>query len=213
MHATISYLSPLINISNPPLSSDDVEAGAGHGNDQVLTNVQELNPESSYEEESNEYDSELLDEQSVDVPGKRKVCFYVFYFGCVVLYLVLVLVTTCKYPLKPDYYIDFDLPGLEKGSTNITQEMKESVDLYLELRNRNRLASALYDDLNITMFYLSSSNTSTYFASTIVPGFYQDKLKPTKVNVQMHAHGLPGLLQMKEKLARTNFRVNVEFHC
>nr|GEY32104.1 proton-dependent oligopeptide transporter family [Tanacetum cinerariifolium] len=88
--------------------------------------------------------------------------------------------------------------------------MKESVDLYLELRNRNRLASALYDDLNITMFYLSSSNTSTYFASTIVPGFYQDKLKPTKVNVQMHAHGLPGLLQMKGKLARTNFRVNVE---
>ncbi|PWA88104.1 protein NDR1 [Artemisia annua] len=203
MHATISYLSPLT--SNPPLSSD-VEAGEGHGNDRVLTN----NPESSYEEEIIEDDSELLDEQSVDVPRKRKVYFYLLYFSCVILYLVLVLVITCKYPLKPDYYIEFSLPGFEKESANITEEMKQSVNLYLKLQNRNRLASALYDDLNITMFYLPSSNTSTYFASTIVPGFYQDKLKPTEVNVQMLARGIPGLLHMKEKFDRTKFRVNVE---
>lgn len=211
---TTSDLSPIINVLDPS-SSVDLESGDVR-NDQILTDNQ---PAVSYEDENNplgledEIDipsnNDSANEQNVTLPVKRKVYFYLFYSSFVSLFVVLVLVTACTYPLKPDYYIDFQLPAFDKESVNTTEEMKQTVNLNLTLNHRNTLASALYDDINITMFYLPSLDTSVYFASTIAPGFYQHKMKPMEVKVNMIASGLPDLLQ--EELKSMSFRVNLDF--
>lgn len=122
-----------------------------------------------------------------------------------------VLVTACKYPFSPDHDIQSSLPVFGNESDNMTEEMKETINLNISFYNRNRLMrSVTYDDLNITMSYLASSE-SYYVAMNIEPGFSQHQPSPKEINVQMRAPGLPGLFQLQKELGKPiYFRVKLE---
>lgn len=152
-------------------------------------------------------------------PKEHKVCFYVFYVISFMLYVTLVLVTSCKQPFIPEHDLSYYLPIFDKDLVNLDDKMKQTVNLNITFYNRNTLTSFTYDDLNITMYYLDSrSDTSVYVTSNLEPGFIQYQPNHKEVYVHMHAPGLSGLLQQQEQLNTTmDFRVdlqyNARFHC
>nr|GFB99870.1 protein NDR1 [Tanacetum cinerariifolium] len=153
------------------------------------------------------------DDENVPLPRKRKAWFFGFYFSFVIVYLVFILVMTYTYPLKPTCNVlDLSLPVFEDGSTNLSEDIKDSVSLVLMFINRNPLISFSYkDSINITVYYHPLRSPRIRFANAITPGFYQHNQKQQKVGVYMHAPELPNLLKSMNNSNSVVFVVNLVF--
>lgn len=182
---------------------------ADSDSDEIPNDTGDPDHRRSYEisSESNEYEAQngSVNNQRVPLPRKRKACFFLSYFSFLILYLAFLLVTAFTYPLKPVCNISHIIP-LDGAKTE-----NESFNLVLEFINRNPLISVSYDSfLNISVYYISSSNVS-YFAETTAPGFDQQNLKQTEVTVHIPAPESSQLSEMQNTSNPIGLLVNLDF--